>query len=278
MRKVLCVNTGKIYPSVTSVARELNKPLRSICRILKNKSRLRSGDYLIYSDEANQFKRENGREIELNDLKKSRRSNKAVLCIELNEVFLSIKKAAEKTGADGSYISLVCRGKAKTAGGYHWIYEADAKKFEEENGREINVRDFEKTSLAKPIFCLELNKEYSSIRKAAIELGIPMNSIVCACKGRLKTAGKYHWAYISDVQKFKKENNRQLSVDDFKKSKRLRPVCCIELNKKFSSIKEAADTLGLSYMSIANVCRGKLKTAGGYHWKYFSEVENNKVD
>lgn len=49
-----------------------------------------------------------------------------VICVETGEVFDSIAKASEKYKASDTHISCVCRGKRKTAGGYHWRY-ADAK-------------------------------------------------------------------------------------------------------------------------------------------------------
>ena len=45
-------------------------------------------------------------------------------------------------------------------------------------------------------------------------------------------------------------------------------VYCIELDKIFESTCEASRELGISQSSISLVCRGKRKTAGGYHWEY----------
>lgn len=45
-----------------------------------------------------------------------------VLCIETNQVYLSLSLAAEKTGVSKSNICSVCNGTRKTAGGYHWKY------------------------------------------------------------------------------------------------------------------------------------------------------------
>lgn len=49
-----------------------------------------------------------------------RKKYKKVLCIETNELFESIKQAQEKYKTKN--ISAVCKGKRKTAGGYHWKY------------------------------------------------------------------------------------------------------------------------------------------------------------
>ena len=50
--------------------------------------------------------------------------------------------------------------------------------------------------------------------------------------------------------------------------KRSKPVRCIETGIIYASMSEANRQTGISYGSISNCCRGKRKTAGGYHWEY----------
>lgn len=50
--------------------------------------------------------------------------------------------------------------------------------------------------LSKPIKCVETNTNYNSIRGASRETNINSGSIVECLKGRLKTAGGYHWEYL----------------------------------------------------------------------------------
>lgn len=45
-------------------------------------------------------------------------------------------------------------------------------------------------------------------------------------------------------------------------------VKCVELNKFFNSVKEAADFAQISDTGISHCLHGKQKTAGGYHWIY----------
>ena len=51
-----------------------------------------------------------------------------------------------------------------------------------------------------------------------------------------------------------------------------KPVYCEELDKTFKSQTEAAKELGINRCNISNVCKGRLKTTGGYHFRY-KEVE-----
>lgn len=45
-------------------------------------------------------------------------------------------------------------------------------------------------------------------------------------------------------------------------------VFCVELNKTFDCIKRAEKELGININCIVKVCKGKGKTAGGFHWRY----------
>lgn len=51
------------------------------------------------------------------------------------------------------------------------------------------------------------------------------------------------------------------------------PVICIELNKVYSSIKEASEELHIQQAHISGCCakRKHYITAGGYHWQYAKE-------
>ena len=44
----------------------------------------------------------------------------------------------------------------------------------------------------------------------------------------------------------------------------------------FSSIKEAAESVGVTPQTIMGCCKGRLHTAGGYIWKYVKTNQNNK--
>lgn len=50
------------------------------------------------------------------------KGNKKVINLDTGEIFNSISEAMEKYPNCGTHISSVCKGKRKTAGGYHWTY------------------------------------------------------------------------------------------------------------------------------------------------------------
>ena len=45
-------------------------------------------------------------------------------------------------------------------------------------------------------------------------------------------------------------------------------VVCVETGEIFSSIRQASKSSNVDFSNIAKCCKGKLKTAGGRHWKY----------
>ncbi|MGN1050579.1 MAG: GIY-YIG nuclease family protein [Selenomonadaceae bacterium] len=47
-----------------------------------------------------------------------------------------------------------------------------------------------------------------------------------------------------------------------------KPVRAVELNKEFSSVKEAASFVGVNPGQVTAALKGRNKTCRGYHWKY----------
>lgn len=63
-----------------------------------------------------------------------------------------------------------------------------------------------------------------------------------------------------------KETKQKMSVAH--KGKCAVAIECIELNKIFSSVSEAAKELNMRPNAISNCLIGVCKTSGGYHWRY----------
>lgn len=55
-----------------------------------------------------------------------------------------------------------------------------------------------------------------------------------------------------------------------------KPVVCLELNKIYRTAHEAGRELNVDFSSICSCVKGRVKTAGGYHWERFEpEVPTN---
>lgn len=109
--------------------------------------------------------------------------------------------------------------------------------------------------------------------------------------GGEKTTLGYHFSEeqkkrMSEVSKnlWKNDDFRNRVIESMKKkgikppsrrgcvSENRKPVCQMsksgELIAKFPSIKHAADAIGVTVMSISNVCNGKAKTSRGYIFRF----------
>lgn len=53
--------------------------------------------------------------------------------------------------------------------------------------------------ISKFVYCVELDKTFSSTIEAARETGADQGSICKCCRGQRKTAGGYHWRYAEEV-------------------------------------------------------------------------------
>lgn len=74
--------------------------------------------------------------------------------------------------------------------------------------------------------------------------------------------------YVENLQWVtSKENNNYGSHNEKVAKAHRKPVMCVELNRIFDSAKEAERITGIFATQINAVCRGKGKTAGGYHWR-----------
>jgi hypothetical protein len=50
----------------------------------------------------------------------------------------------------------------------------------------------------KKVLCVEKNMVYDSLKDASAQSGNRVSSISNCCNGRVKTAGGYHWEFVSD--------------------------------------------------------------------------------
>ena len=58
-----------------------------------------------------------------------------------------------------------------------------------------------------------------------------------------------------------------------RKRKLSKAVVCVETNRTFNSLEEAAKWAGVTKGAISMCALGKIKTSGGYRWKYINETD-----
>ena len=118
---------------------------------------------------------------------------------ELINEFSCGRYAEQELGINVANISQVCLGKARSAGGYIFMFKDDYEKQKE------NLKDkyIQISPYRKQVVQLSLDNEYintySSIKEASKELDLDDSSISNVCKGKKqKTCGGFRWMYKDD--------------------------------------------------------------------------------
>lgn len=88
-----------------------------------------------------------------------------------------------------------------------------------------------------------------------------------------KKMSESHKKFYTDemIKRWKEINkNNRPTEEAIRKSQevRMRKVRCLENGIVYFSLKNAGENMCVNYKLICNCCRGKRKTAGGYHWEY----------
>lgn len=176
--------------------------------------------------------------------------------------FASLREAINATGI--SQIGPCCRLERKTAGGFQWRYEEDFP-------ANSSLPECNKPSSTKrPVIQYDLAgnkiKTYPSAAEAGRSNNVSSSCITLACQHKTSTTIKNsYWGYadeIFDISKIKiPTSGRKKPVSQLNKDGEVLHV--------YESASAAARALGRkNSSSISDACRGKIKTAYGYKWKY----------
>lgn len=96
------------------------------------------------------------------------------------------------------------------------------------------------------------------------ESGFNAQSVMSCCKGRSNISQGYIWRFPEDVV-FREKNNSKVSMSVVQ-------IKDGEVINKFDSIKSASKNTKIQRSSIGYCCKGFLKSAGGYIWKYETNI------
>lgn len=155
-----------------------------------------------------------------------------------------------------------------------------------------------KAKLRKPV--IQYNEEgdvmeYPSVSDASQKTGIKGQNISAAINGRYKQAGGYKWRYKdpSDLNKHRKKYKKphsDLTKEKMKNSSKKglehhmsgkfgkNNITSKKVSQKtldgdtvkiWDSLMDIKRELGFSPSNISKCCKGKVKTIGGYTWKFY---------
>ncbi len=131
----------------------------------------------------------------------------------------------------------------------------------------------------KPVKCITDGTWFSSVKEASEHYKIQSNEISAVCLGkRLSTHGlKFTYSDDGTEPEYKRKGvGRETQAKIMREAKSI-PVRCVETDRIYKSAKIAAEATGInSRGDISKCCKGKIKTAGGFHWQY-AEVSQHEA-
>lgn len=173
----------------------------------------------------------------------------------------SINDAAKSIANDGynidtvtSHIKICCEHKSKTSYGYIWRYEFD------DSFDNVDYKNCQFAIEQRENGTGKLLNTFISTGEASRITGVNDSTISQCCNHNLDLAGGYLWNRVGDYN------------PEILKTVTIKPV--VQLSKQgeyiatYDSPTYAQDITGIYSKSISRVCRGFLKSTGGYYWQY----------
>lgn len=151
-------------------------------------------------------------------------------------------------------------------------------------------------NIRKPVICLETGEIFTSAHEVEKQKGILHTQIsACCCHyPSAYTAHGYHWIFQEELpvwtielanEKIKEIESLRGGSEEQKQKAHIarvtakgKKVLCKETQEIFLSAGEAGRQMNIDSSSISKVCRGKQKTAMGYHFKYIEEEYKNDIN
>ena len=161
---------------------------------------------------------------------------------------------AEKAGGGGCHSEETKLKMSEARKGHHHSEETRKKMSATRKGHPVSEETRQKLSVALKgrQFTDEVKKKISEAQKGrpAWNKGLPGTF-----------TGRYHT----------EETKLKMSVAQKNRPDHSKPVLCVETGEIYPSINEVSRHTNIDISTISNVCRGRLKTSGGFHWKYIEK-------
>lgn len=118
----------------------------------------------------------------------------------------------------------------------------------------------------------ELNTFFG--RKHSLETIEKMKQAHTGVHPSLETRKKLSASKMGQLNPFFKKDHSEEFKDNLRK-RLSKKILCVETGIIYTSAKEAGELLNIDSSCIRKCCKGKRKTAGGYHWKNITDDDNN---
>lgn len=247
------------------------------CKIEELKKKLATAFLLLNS--LNDYKENelNIKAEEYESIKKQSKINiqKKVVCLDSGIIYDSLAEASEYNENKRKQITNILIGKQITAYGKHWEVHNENINYTDEYCKnkilELDKIKKEKIFNGKhkkdlKYICLDTKIVYNNVGE--INRDFPKSGVSTNLKrGRKLICGK-HWEVFDENINYTDEycRNKILELDK-ERSKNFVSVFCVETNKTYTSIREAARELNVDPTNISKILKGKLKSTHDYHFR-----------
>lgn len=246
------------YNSMSEAARQTGVMSSSISQCCNKTGKLYSVGGFIWRFKDNPLDNEEEKQYLMNKLEK--RVDQYDSYGNLLNTFNNAIEAIEYLGyskSNAGHILGSCKGKG-CVGGFIW-----RKHGEDFNKYPIPTSYIQRRVEQRDIKDGHLIAIFNNCKEASDITGINRAGINECCNGKYKESGGYLWCFEG--------NNNWKNYSPIGKK-----VDMYSLDgsfiKTYSSIKQAADDIGVDYTTISAVCHNKGKTAKGYKWKFHEEL------
>ena len=136
-KKIYCVELDMYFDSITEACEYVGCNRNNISAILNGRQKTAKGYHWLYAEDVSQenINKVMSEEKYANNKGKNNIMAKQIYCVELDMYFDTITEASKYIGCSISSISMVLRGRSKTAKGMHWLYAEDVEKLDIENNK-----------------------------------------------------------------------------------------------------------------------------------------------
>ena len=124
---------------------------------------------------------------------------------------------------------------------------------------------------ARAVINLDTLEVFETLTEAGKKYSTSVENIVTVCQrkergkhGTRKMTGGHRWMYYSEYLK-------KGDVVGVVKNNHFKAVINKDTGEIFNTAKEASDFYKIDPSQLSKVCKGKLKTAGGFKWEYHKE-------
>lgn len=205
----------------------------------------------------------NGYNILLQGIKSYPR-HKPVYCLTTQTKYASIKEASLATGVESSRIIQNCKGIIGPTKGLQWTY------WDDDNNTYFPPRIFyPKKRDSVQIYCVELDKWYESESQLLREMQLDKSGLIKALNGTRNGINGYHFVRAKEMYKIPEIMKKQTGKN--------RRVYCIETERFFNNLTEAAHFCQVTEQSVMKNCQGKTKSCNNYHFKYQEDVDFDEI-